>query len=355
MANPVCVMMAGGTGGHVFPALALAEELRQRNVAIHWLGTRQGIEQRLVPEAQIPLHFLTVGGVRGKGLVTKVKALFAVMAAVWQAVKVLRQLQPALVVGMGGYASGPGGIAAWLLGIPLFIHEQNAAAGSTNKILAKFARKVFVAFAGALPKSIAVGNPVRAAICELPDPAARHLAERGDLHLLVLGGSLGASRLNELLPEVASQLEFPVQIRHQTGSHDEATVRERYQQLKIAAEVSPFVSDMAQAYGWADVVICRAGALTVSEVLAAGVPAVFVPFPYAIDDHQTRNAEYAVNGGAALLKPQSTLTEAGLVQTLTRLNNNRKQLKKMAEQARAMAETEAAKTLARHCMEILNG
>ena len=351
------MVMAGGTGGHVFPALAVANELRARGLAVEWFGTRRGIEAELVPSNDIPLHFIDVAGVRGKGITTLLQAPFVLLKAVFQAHKLLRQQRPDAVLGMGGFASGPGGLAARLLGIPVVIHEQNAVAGTTNRWLAKVAKRVMEAFPNSLPKGHHCGNPVRRKISELEEPAKR-LQRNGDKpNLLVLGGSLGAQAINDVLPQAIARLprsEWP-NIWHQTGRNRAVTTAEGYQELGIDAHVVPFVDDMAEAYGWADLVVCRAGALTVSELAAAGVASILIPFPHAIDDHQTKNAQWLVDNNAARLVPQAQLSPEKLAVEMQQLLTDRPRLIAMAQSARAMAQPGAVAAVADACEEFCNG
>ncbi len=347
-ATKTLLVMAGGTGGHVFPGLAVADRLRAEGWNIHWLGTAERMEAQLVPKHGYPLHTIAIAGVRGNGLKRKLLAPLQILKAIYQARRVLKQVQPQVVLGMGGFAAGPGGVAAWLAGIPLVLHEQNAAAGMTNKLLARLAKRVLMAFPGAFAagsNTAVVGNPVRPELLALPAPAERIGVDPQPLRLLVVGGSLGARILNEVLPEAVA-LAGNIRVRHQTGKGNADTVMAAYQQLGIQAEVSDFIEDMAAAYGAADLVVCRAGALTVSEVAAAGVGAVFVPLPHAVDDHQTRNARSLSDRGAALLMPQSTLSAETLAEQLQLLSNNRSQLLAMAEQARTLAITDAAERVA---------
>ncbi|MDB5982459.1 MAG: murG, partial [Pseudomonas sp.] len=302
------LIMAGGTGGHVFPALACAREFQARGYSVHWLGTPRGIENQLVPEAGLPLHLINMTGLRGKGVLALFKAPFVLLKALLQARKIVKQLRPVCVLGLGGYVTGPGGIAAKLAGVPLIIHEQNAIAGTANRSLVPFASRVCEAFPNtfsASAKRRTTGNPVRTELfLETPRQA---LAGR-KARLLVLGGSLGAEPLNKLLPAALELLppELRPEVFHQAGkNHDEITA-ERYRTAGVEAQVAPFIKDMAQAYGWADLVVCRAGALTVSELAAAGLPSLLVPLPHAIDDHQSRNADYLAREGAAFVMPQAT-------------------------------------------------
>lgn len=357
------LVMAGGTGGHVFPALAVADELRARGATINWLGTGRGIENRLVPAASIPLHLIKVEGVRGRGIMGLVKAPFLIIYALLQAMTVIRQTKPDVVLGFGGFASGPGGLAAKLLGKPLVIHEQNAVAGTTNRLLAKVANKVLAAFPDAFADAglaQVVGNPVREQIKNLAAVQERY-AERTQqnipLQLLVVGGSLGAKAINELIP--AALHELPATARpvvwHQTGKgHADATTA-LYMQNQVNAKVTEFIDDMAAAYAWADVVICRAGALTVSELMMAGVAAILIPLPSAIDDHQTFNAKNLTQAGAGIALVQKDLTAAKLAALLSTELADRHHLMSMAEKAQQLAKPNAAAQVADICEEVARG
>ncbi|MBW6391562.1 undecaprenyldiphospho-muramoylpentapeptide beta-N-acetylglucosaminyltransferase [Halomonas sp. Y3S6] len=348
------LIMAGGTGGHVIPALSLARGLQAEALEVHWLGSPRGIENRLVPAADLPLHRISVAGLRGNGLAGWLKAPFNLTRAVWQAVRIIRRLDPVLVVGLGGFASGPGGLAAWLLRRPLVIHEQNAVAGMTNRTLARLARRVFSAFPQAFDsRAEVVGNPVRAEIAALGSMPREASAMRGrSLRLLVVGGSLGALPLNQRLPEALATLpegQRP-EVRHQAGRDKDAATREIYAEHGIEAEVSDFIDDMAEAYAWADLMVCRAGALTVAEVAAAAKPALFVPLPHAVDDHQTANARALVAAGAARLMPQHEMSAAALGESLATLLDP-DTLATMARQARRCAHPDAVERLVAGCME----
>jgi UDP-N-acetylglucosamine--N-acetylmuramyl-(pentapeptide) pyrophosphoryl-undecaprenol N-acetylglucosamine transferase len=351
------MIMAGGTGGHVFPALAVAARLRDAGARLAWIGTARGIENRLVPEANIRLHLLRVEGVRGKGLLGLIKAPFLIALAVLQALAIMRREQPDVVIGFGGFASGPGGVAARMLRKPLVIHEQNAVAGTTNRLLARIATRVLMAFPAALPAAVVVGNPVRAAIANLASPTVRYrarMAQQTRLNVLVLGGSLGAQAINTLVPGVVAKLSLAERpkIWHQTGGAHCAATQAHYQQHNINdAKVEAFIDDMAAAYAWADIVICRAGALTVSEIMAAGVAAIFIPLPTAIDDHQTRNADILVKAGAALSFAQRELDASVLAERLLTFNADRELLVTMAEKARQQALPCAADQVAQYCVE----
>lgn len=344
------LIMAGGTGGHVFPALAVADILRARGHDIAWMGTPDGLEARVVPEHDIPLHLVRVQGLRGSGLKRLFAAPIVLLRALLQAVSILRAQRPAVVLGMGGFASGPGGLAAWLLRRPLVIHEQNAAPGLTNRLLRRLARRSLQAFPGALPRAEMVGNPVRSAFSELAAPDERFARRDGVLHLLVVGGSQGARALNELVPAALSLLpEGAFRVRHQGGRTVEAA-RTAYAGAQREAEISEFIEDMAGAYAAADLVICRAGAMTVAELAAAGVGAILVPFPAATDDHQTRNAQQLVDSGAARCIQEADLTPDRLAQVLRELAS-RERLLTMARAARAAAVPDSGERIAEVCLQ----
>lgn len=356
MTKPLVLIMAGGTGGHIFPAHAVAQALAAAGWQIAWLGTADRMEAKLVPEFGWSFYPIEVSGVRGKGIATLVTAPAMVIAAVWQARKLIKQLKPTLVVGFGGYASGPGGLAAWLSRVPLLIHEQNAVAGSTNRLLARIAQKIMVAFPEAFAgsaKQKLVGNPVREAVinCRHNRPA------NPELRILVVGGSLGAKALNEHLPAQFIQLaqQGAIAIRHQTGAAMHASVQVAYQPLQaqgIAVEVTAFINDMADAYRWADVIVCRAGALTVSEVAAAGLAAIFVPLPTAIDDHQTANARSLSAHDAAWLMPQAELSARGIVPILAPFLTDKTALCRRGELARQHALLGATTEVVALCRQV---
>ncbi|MDG9923748.1 MULTISPECIES: undecaprenyldiphospho-muramoylpentapeptide beta-N-acetylglucosaminyltransferase [unclassified Pseudomonas] len=351
------LIMAGGTGGHVFPALACAREFKARGYSVHWLGTPRGIENELVPAAELPLHLIQVSGLRGKGKLSLLKAPFQLIRALWQARKVMRELQPVCVLGMGGYVTGPGGLAARMNGAPLVIHEQNAVAGTANRSLAPFASRVCEAFPNTFCKGDKLrttGNPVREELfLETPRDALGKRRPR----LLVLGGSLGAEPLNKLLPAALAKVagELRPQVFHQAGKQHDQVTAERYREAAVEAEVAPFIKDMAAAYAWADLVICRAGALTVSELAAAGLPSFLVPLPHAIDDHQTRNAEYLAKEGAAFLLPQHATDADKLAAQLTEVLMHPEKLKAMGRTARSLAKPDATRTVVEICLEVARG
>jgi UDP-N-acetylglucosamine--N-acetylmuramyl-(pentapeptide) pyrophosphoryl-undecaprenol N-acetylglucosamine transferase len=354
------MIMAGGTGGHVFPALSVAEALRSSNVDIEWLGTARGIENTLVPAEKISLNHIRVEGVRGRGIFGLLKAPFLIVLAIVQALKIFGRIKPDLVIGFGGFVSGPGGIAAKILRKPLVIHEQNAVAGTTNRLLATLANNVLVAFdktfADAHLNTTVVGNPVRSVIANLEAPEVRYSirAEKNQpLHLLILGGSLGAKAINELLPKVLAEFSENnrPQVWHQSGKSHLETTTELYQQQQVTAKVEAFVEDMAAAYAWADLVVCRAGALTVSELMAAGVAGLLIPLPTAIDDHQTCNAAILTRAHAGVALAQKEATVEKLTSLLTSLLK-RNELLIMARNARQLALPDAAEKVAKLCIEL---
>ncbi|MEO8809394.1 MAG: undecaprenyldiphospho-muramoylpentapeptide beta-N-acetylglucosaminyltransferase [Rhodanobacter sp.] len=348
------MIMAGGTGGHIFPGLAVAECLRAQGVPVAWLGAAGGMETQVVPAQRIELHTVRVGGLRGKGLVTRLRAPWMLLRALWASLAVLRRVRPRSVLSMGGYVAGPGGLACWLLRKPLLVHEQNSVAGFTNRRLAGLARRVLAGFADALPHAEWVGNPVRAAIAELPAPAQRMAGRRGRPRLLVLGGSLGARALNLALPQALARLgrESCPEVLHQCGARGVDETRSAYAEAGVEAQVTSFIDDMAAIYGWADLAICRAGALTLAELSAAGLGALLVPFPHAVDDHQTRNAEVLVAAGAAECIQESALDTQTLARRLATLLGDRRQLLAMAEAARTLAKPDAAEVIAHACVEV---
>ncbi len=360
MSQGPVLIMAGGTGGHVFPALAVARELRSRSERIVWLGTRSGIESRIVPADGIALETIRVAGLRRKGALTWLLAPWRIAVALIDAIRVVRRQRPKVVLGMGGFASGPGGVAAWLLGRPLVIHEQNAVAGLTNRVLARFAREVLEAFPGSFfPKgkgrmTRVTGNPVRAEINTLPPPAERLAGRSGALRLLVLGGSLGARVLNDVVPRAVALLDAAErpEILHQAGEKTVSVARGQYAASGVVARIEPFIEDMAAAYAWADVAVCRAGALTVAELAAAGLPAILVPFPGAVDDHQTCNASVFVGAGAGVLLPESSLTAERLAAELAVFIADRQVVVARAVAARSLACPSATADIATLCQQL---
>ncbi|WP_243042590.1 undecaprenyldiphospho-muramoylpentapeptide beta-N-acetylglucosaminyltransferase [Dyella sedimenti] len=353
MSAPVLIM-AGGTGGHIFPGLAVAEALQGKGVPVVWLGAVGGMETKVVPAHGIELVTVPVGGLRGKGLNTRLLAPFMLARALLASLAALRRIKPRSVLSMGGYVAGPGGVAARLLHRPLLVHEQNRVAGFTNRKLAAHAQRVLAGFSDALPGAEWVGNPVRGAIAALPPPRERMAGRGGRPRLLVLGGSLGARALNLALPQALALLS-PAQrpeVLHQCGNRGIDEARAAYEKAGVQAQIVPFIEDMAGTYAWADLAVCRAGALTLAELTAAGLGSVLVPFPYAVDDHQTRNAEALVAAHAAELMQEKDLDVQQLAQRLEALLDDRARLVAMAEAARTLAKPDAAEVIARACMEV---
>lgn len=348
------LIMAGGTGGHVFPALAVADALSRKDWRVVWLGTKQGIEARLVPAAGYPIEWLPVSGLRGKGIRTLLAAPFTLLRAGVAAWRVLSRVKPDVVLGMGGFASGPGGAIAWLQGRPLVVHEQNAIAGFTNRLLSRIATRVLTAFPDSLPREEVVGNPVRASLAEMPPPEERMEGRGGPLRVLVLGGSLGARSLNENVPRALVLSGLDVEVRHQCGRDDVEKVRARYAGGVIDAQVDAFIDDMAAAYGWADLVVCRAGAMTVFEIAAVGLAAVFIPFPHAVDDHQTANARHLASAEAAVIVQERDLRPDALAELLRELAD-RERLLAMASRARVRARIDATRKVAEACVTQAGG
>jgi UDP-N-acetylglucosamine--N-acetylmuramyl-(pentapeptide) pyrophosphoryl-undecaprenol N-acetylglucosamine transferase len=344
------MIMAGGTGGHIFPALAVAHKLRDAGWRVVWLGNPEGMEARLVPQHGFEMVWVKFAALRGKGILRKLLLPFNLLRGFWQALKAIRQVRPNVVLGMGGYITFPGGMMAALTGVPLVLHEQNSVAGMANKVLAGVADRIVTGFPEVLNKGVWLGNPVRPEIAAIAPPAER-FAERNDaLHLLVIGGSLGAQALNEVIPQGMALLgenELP-QIVHQAGEKHIEALKANYAAVGVQAHCVSFIEDMAGAYEWADLVICRAGALTIAELAAAGVASILVPFPHAVDDHQTGNAKFLVNVGGAFLLPQADMTPDAIA--LIR-NYSRGQLLEMAEKARSLAKPDATEDVANICAE----
>lgn len=353
------MMMAAGTGGHVFPALAVAKELQQQGIQVSWLATPTGMENRLLKNHNIPIYQIDIQGVRGNGAVRKLLAPFKILKATLSAMRYMKQLKVDAVAGFGGYVAGPGGLAARALGIPVIIHEQNAIAGFTNTQLSRIAKKVCQAFPGTFAESakiVTTGNPVRKEITEILSPSWRYQEREKaglPLRVLIVGGSLGAQALNERVPEALKQLNVPLNVYHQCGQNHAETTRARYadKPVSLQVEVQPFIEDMAKAYADADLIICRAGALTVTEIATAGVAAVFVPLPSAVDDHQTANAKFLAKTGAAKICPQATLTPDSLKELLVPLMN-RQLLSEMAVKARQQAQPDATQHVVRLIQEL---
>lgn len=345
------LVMAGGTGGHIFPGLAVAEHLRKQGWSVSWMGNPSGMEYRLVPAKGFTFEGVQFGGLRGKGMLTKLLMPFRLVRAMMQSWKILRRLKPSVVLGMGGYITFPGGLVSYLMGRPLVLHEANSVAGSANRVLARFADRVLTGFPHTLEHGQWVGNPIRGSFEVLGDCKARYAMRQGPLHLLVVGGSLGAAALNTVVPEALALLpdDQRPNVMHQTGEQHLEAVNKKYQQLGVRGELKPFIEDMAGAYAKADLVICRAGAMTVSEISAAGVAACFVPFPYAIDDHQTANARFLSDAKAAMLMSQTELDAATLANLIQGLQ--REDLAEMAMKAQALAKFRATEEVASICEE----
>jgi UDP-N-acetylglucosamine--N-acetylmuramyl-(pentapeptide) pyrophosphoryl-undecaprenol N-acetylglucosamine transferase len=358
------LIMAGGTGGHVFPALAVADFLRQQGWRVVWLGTRAGMEARLVPEKGYEMAWVKFAGMRGKGLLRWATLPFMLLLAMGQSAAAIFRMRPDVVLGMGGFTAFPGGLMASLLARPLVIHEQNSVAGLTNRVLACLADRVLVAFPSAFnnagdkpvgcrkPALTWTGNPVRAEIAALAEPAERLAGRQGKLRVLVVGGSLGAAALNEVVPQalaLMAEADRP-EVVHQSGAKQIDQLQANYAAAGVQADARAFIDDMAAMYGWCDLIICRAGALTLAEITAAGVASILVPYPHAVDDHQTGNARFLSDHGAALLLPQSELTPAGLAKLLAGFS--REKLLAMAQAARKLAKPEATASVAQVCMEL---
>lgn len=358
MSKKTVLVMAGGTGGHIFPGIAVADELKSQGWNVHWLGTAKRMEASIVPQHGYDISFINIAGIRNKSWQTWLKTPFKLMQSVMQSIKVIRQVNPDVVLGMGGYASAPGGFAAWLLGKPLVLHEQNAVAGLSNRFLSNIASKVLSAFPDAFPARIkhqVVGNPLRADIVAIENQIPEQPAS--SKKVLVVGGSLGAKILNETVPQALKQIKVQsLNVWHQTGSGNQEKVLASYEEYGLASErvkVTEFIDDMAQAYQWADVVICRAGALTVSELAMAAKPAIFVPLPHAVDDHQTKNAMYLVSRGAAKLLPQKEFNGTTLAQMLNSLFISDKVVQSMSKAAHDAAHADATIRVAQTCVGVV--
>jgi UDP-N-acetylglucosamine--N-acetylmuramyl-(pentapeptide) pyrophosphoryl-undecaprenol N-acetylglucosamine transferase len=353
------MIMAGGTGGHVYPALSVAHELQSDGVDIFWLGTRQGIEARVVPQNKIDIEWISISGIKGKGLLALIAAPLKIIYAMLQTALIIYRRRPQAALGMGGFVSGPGGLMAKLLMVPLVIHESNAVAGLTNKWLAKIANEVLVGFPDVLRKKHHyhyVGNPVRQSIASLPAPDMRLQGRSGNIHLLIVGGSLGAQVLNETVPAALALMDAAVRpvVCHQAGKGKLKATSEIYQTLGVEAGCSEYIEDMAAAYQWADLVICRAGAMTVAEIAAAGVAAIFVPYPHAIYDHQTHNARFLADKKAAILISQERFSDKTLSSLLVELAGDRSSLVAMSRRARQNALIDATRHVADICNEVMH-
>ncbi|MDD5241293.1 MAG: undecaprenyldiphospho-muramoylpentapeptide beta-N-acetylglucosaminyltransferase [Sulfuricella sp.] len=358
------LIMAGGTGGHVFPALAVADHLRLKDWKVVWLGTRAGMEARLVPEKGYEIAWVKFAGMRGKGLLRWAALPFMLLLAMWQSAAAIFRLRPDVVLGMGGFTAFPGGLMATLLGKPLVIHEQNSVAGLANRVLACLADRVLVAFPTAFnndgdkpigcskPAMTWCGNPVRTDIASLAAPEQRLAGRQGNLRILVVGGSLGAAALNEAVPLALAQIPEALrpQVVHQSGAKNLEKLKANYAAAGVAVDARAFIDDMGEMYDWCDLIVCRAGALTLAEITAAGVASVLVPYPHAVDDHQTGNARFLSENGAAVLLPQRDLTPAGLAGLLAGIT--REKLLAMAQAAKKLAKPEATATVAQACMEL---
>ena len=352
MSQKTALIMAGGTGGHIFPGLAVAEELRARGWRVHWLGAPGSMESRIVPQHGFPLELIDFSGVRGKGLVTLALLPLRLLRAFWQALQVVRRVQPDVVVGLGGYITFPGGMMGVLCGKPLVLHEQNSVAGMANKVLARVATRIFSAYPHALPKAEWVGNPLRAEFLQQPAPAQRFAGRTGPLKLLVLGGSLGAQGLNDVVPQALALMPAAQrpQVLHQSGSLHIEALRALYARLGVQGQLTPFIDGTAQAMADADLLVCRAGASTVTEIAAVGAAAVFVPFPHAVDDHQTHNARFLVEAGAAVLVQQRDLTPESLQKII--MKSERNMLMQQAHSAKKMQKTEAVNQMVAACEQL---
>jgi len=356
--SPLLLVMAGGTGGHIFPGLAVANYLKAKGWRIHWLGSEKGMEKKIIEAENINITLLPVKAVRGKGLLKRVLSPISILRSIWQAKKCLKHISPDVVLGMGGFASGPGGVAARLLHHPLVIHEQNAVAGYTNKLLATIASKVLAAFPKAFPVSqqvIVVGNPIRHSLSTLESPTQRFENHQGDLRVLVIGGSRGALILNQTLPLALELVQQPIQLRLQCGSGNKIAVEKSFINMpeKHQLQVDDFITDMAEAFSWADIVICRAGALTVSELMAVGLGALFIPYPFAVDDHQTANAQFMVDRKAATIIAQHNFnaeTCAGWIN-----NMDRQQALHMARSAFDKNSHQVTARIGNLCADLLEG
>lgn len=366
LSNFRILIMAGGTGGHVFPGIAVAENLRKEGHDVLWLGTKQGLEASLVPAKNFPIRYLSITGIRRKDFKTLCLAPFLLIKALYQAKQIIQSYKPNVVLGMGGFVTGPGGIMAWLLGYPLIIHEQNAIAGFTNRILARLAKHILEGFPNSFPTKIKaewVGNPVRQDLSTIPAPDIRYALDnkknndiKKSIRLLVIGGSQGASFLNQLLPEtfaiVQKQKNENIEVWHQTGAAQQEVTKLNYQKKEVKARVDAFIDNMSEAYQWADLVICRAGALTVSELAMVGIGSILVPFPFAVDDHQTYNGRFLEKVGAAKIFAQANLNPAILADEIIHISNDPNKLRLMAIAAQQVAKPNALTQVTKRCIEV---
>jgi len=355
---PKLLVMAGGTGGHIFPGIAVAKALESEGWQIHWLGTAKRMEAEIVPQQGYPISFINIAGLRNKGWQELIKLPFKLLQSLWQSIRVIRGINPDVVLGMGGYASAPGGVAAWLLRKPLVLHEQNAVAGMSNRYLSKIAKRVLCAFPNAFKPTVnadVVGNPLRKEMVELEQVVS--VQPTSSKKVLVVGGSLGAKIFNDIVPLAIKQIQLQhIQVWHQTGKGNEAQVQAHYQEHGLPQErikVTEFIDDMAQAYNWADIVVCRAGALTVSELAMAGKPAIFIPLPHAVDDHQTKNANYLVGRGAAKIIAQKDFNGTTLAQMLNSMFSSDTVVRNMSKAALDAAHADATTKVANACKELV--
>ncbi len=351
------IVMAGGTGGHVIPALAVAKELIAQGVDVSWIGTRQGLEARLVVDAGIDFDSIDIKGLRKSGMTRKILLPFILLKAIVQTVCILLKRRPKAVLGMGGFVSGPGGLAAAALRLPIVLHEQNSVAGLTNRWLSRFSRRILTGFPSTegFKQFQWLGNPVRAEIANIPTPERRLAGRTGALRLLVVGGSQGADIFNRHLPKLFATTPMPnIDVWHQSGANKGGGIGDAYLQSRIDCRINEFIDDMTAAYEWCDVVICRSGAMTVSEVCCAGVVAIFVPYQHAVDDHQAKNAAYMVSNNAAYMVREKEFVEGHWLKILTRFEDNRKQLISMAQAARKLAKPRATGDVVAICLEAMN-
>ncbi|WP_423063049.1 undecaprenyldiphospho-muramoylpentapeptide beta-N-acetylglucosaminyltransferase [Candidiatus Paracoxiella cheracis] len=354
------LIIAGGTGGHIFPALAVAQSMYHSGVDVYWLGSRGGLEERLVP-SQFPMSSISIKALRGKGPLRKLLMPWQLLRAIFVSYQIIRRLKPEVVLGMGGYVSGPGGIAAWMARVPLIIHEQNSIAGLTNRLLSKFAKTVLQAFPETFHNKLNVettGNPVRQELIATPSPRERFANRQGPLRVLVLGGSQGARPINQHV--IGALAKYPnkndIIVWHQTGQADYDQVLNAYNTIPVEVKVSPFIEEIAHAYCWADIVICRAGALTVSEIATVGVGAIFIPYPYAVDNHQFHNSRYLEQAGAAIIIMEASLSEQKLIDLFQQFSHDRNRLLTMAECARHLSQPKAVEHVVAECHKLtING
>ncbi|OED40679.1 undecaprenyldiphospho-muramoylpentapeptide beta-N-acetylglucosaminyltransferase [Chromatiales bacterium (ex Bugula neritina AB1)] len=355
MTDQPVMIAAGGTGGHVFPALAVASALREKNIPVIWVGTDQGIESRLVPDSGYTLKTITVTALRGRGLLKRAQGLLNLARALCKSVSLIRQVQPRTVLGMGGYVSGPVCLAARLCGRRMVLHEQNGVAGFTNKMLKRFASSIMEAMPGTFNAAFTVvhtGNPVRTDILNIAPPGERMAGRGATRRILVVGGSQGAKALNEIVPASLALVEEPLEIRHQSGDRWVAETQRAYAHCGHAVEVFPFIDNMAEAFEWADLIVCRSGAMTVAEIAAVGIASILVPFPSAVDDHQTVNGQYLVDNGAAVMQQESDMTVQSLATEISAIVNTRETLIEMAQNARKVSRRDATQRVVNNLLEV---